>query len=180
MAEPATWHPLDPACWFALGCVAVIAATPLWRRRTQPTVLDRLPRFAVEVLLGWSGIGAAVLAVTAALPALLADAAWIATTRTALLVAATILTARLGRSVEWREAGWLTYPLLIITGAKLLVSDVPQGRPMTMFVALALYGTALIVAPRELRRTPPVPSPEPDAGPLRGDEPGGTAPVGPC
>ena len=33
-------------------------------------------------------------------------------------------------------------------GVKLLVEDLPRSRPATLFIALALYGGALIVAPR--------------------------------
>jgi hypothetical protein len=60
--------------------------------------------------------------------------------------------ARVGRSEHWREAGWLTYPLLVLTGLKILFVDFPQGRPSTLFVALGLYGAALIVTPRLMRR----------------------------
>jgi hypothetical protein len=43
------------------------------------------------------------------------------------------------------------YPLLVVTGLKMLMQDFGASRPSTLFVALALYGLALIVAPR-LRR----------------------------
>jgi hypothetical protein len=164
---PALWQPLDAGCWFALACLAVMCATPLADGTAR--FIDRLPRFTIEVLLGWSAIGAGVLLASLLLPGAAADAAWLATLRSALLVAAAILTARLGRSAGWPEAGWLTYPILIIAGAKLLVSDVPQGRPITMFVALALYGTALIVAPRALRRALPPAPPSPDSSGDRHD-----------
>jgi hypothetical protein len=65
-----------------------------------------------------------------------------------VLVAATLVLARAGRAEQFREAGWLMYPLLVLTGLKILFVDFPQGRPSTLFVALALYGVALIVSPR--------------------------------
>ena len=79
------------------------------------------------------------------------DAAWLATLRTAVIVLMTLAVARVSRQIAWREAGWLIYPLLVVLGAKLLLSDLPSGRPVTLFIALAAYGIALITAPRALR-----------------------------
>jgi hypothetical protein len=47
-----------------------------------------------------------------------------------------------------KEAGWLSYALLALGGIKLIVEDFPRGRPGTLFLALAFYGAALILAPR--------------------------------
>lgn len=38
---------------------------------------------------------------------------------------------------------------------KLLVEDLQTGRPATLFVSFALYGSALILAPRPARRKEP-------------------------
>ncbi len=38
--------------------------------------------------------------------------------------------------------------MLVAGGFKLLAEDFPAGRPLTLLVALALYGGALILAPR--------------------------------
>ena len=46
------------------------------------------------------------------------------------------------------ESGWPLYPVLAAGGPKLLVEDLPRSRPGTVFIALALCGGALIVAPR--------------------------------
>jgi hypothetical protein len=45
--------------------------------------------------------------------------------------------------------GWLH---LVVTGLKFLFEDFRVSRPATLFVAFALYGLALIVAPRLRRR----------------------------
>jgi hypothetical protein len=87
-----------------------------------------------------------------------ADGSFVATLRTGVLVIAILALARAARHESAREAGWLVYPLLVITGFKLVFVDFPQGRPETLFAALALYGLALIAAPRMLRR-PDVPVP---------------------
>ena len=60
--------------------------------------------------------------------------------------------AWIGRHDGFREWAWLVYPLLVVTGLKMVAQDFMQSRPATMFVALALYGAALIVAPRLRRR----------------------------
>jgi hypothetical protein len=49
------------------------------------------------------------------------------------------------------ELGWLLYPVLVAGGLKLLAEDLRYSRASTLFVALALYGGALIVAPRLAR-----------------------------
>jgi hypothetical protein len=77
-----------------------------------------------------------------------------ATVRTIVLVTATLSLAAAARLAGRREAAWLVYPMLLLTGAKVVFVDFPQGRPQTLFAALASYGIALIVAPRLLRRPP--------------------------
>jgi hypothetical protein len=52
------------------------------------------------------------------------------------------------------------YPILALTGLKLLLADLPQGRPATLFLALALYGFVLIVGPRLARQRKAVPEPD--------------------
>lgn len=80
-----------------------------------------------------------------------ADAASLATVRTAVLAASALALAALGRLPRFREASWLVYPLLVAGGIKLVIEDFPQGRAATLFVGLALYGGALILAPRAVR-----------------------------
>jgi hypothetical protein len=43
--------------------------------------------------------------------------------------------------------------MLALVAIKLLAEDLPRGRPSTLFVALAVYGAALILAPRLARRS---------------------------
>jgi hypothetical protein len=62
--------------------------------------------------------------------------------------------AALARRPAWREAGWLVYPALGATGLKILLEDLPRGRPATLFVAFALYGAALLVVTRRRARPP--------------------------
>jgi hypothetical protein len=60
--------------------------------------------------------------------------------------------AWIGRHPRFREWGWLVYPLLVAIGLKMMTQDFKFSRPSSLFIAMALYGAALIVAPR-LRRT---------------------------
>jgi hypothetical protein len=79
---------------------------------------------------------------------------FLATVRTVVFVTATLLLAIAARLAGGREAAWLVYPMLLLTGAKVVLVDFPQGRPQTLFAALAFYGIGLILAPRLLRRVP--------------------------
>lgn len=70
---------------------------------------------------------------------------------TVALAASTVGLALLASRFEIVEAGWLVYPTLGLTGLKVLSQDLGSGRAVVLVVALASYGTALVVAPRLLR-----------------------------
>jgi hypothetical protein len=80
------------------------------------------------------------------------DAGVLATIRTGVLAIAALVVAWIGRHARFREWDWLVYPLLVGIGLKMAAQDFMHSRPATLFVALALYGAALIVAPRLRRR----------------------------
>ena len=65
-----------------------------------------------------------------------------------MLSGAAVLMSGLARGDRVREAGWLVYPLFIAAGLKILVEDFRHSEPATLFVALVVYGSALILAPR--------------------------------
>jgi hypothetical protein len=65
---------------------------------------------------------------------------------------AALLIAWISRQARFREWAWLVYPLLVLIGLKMVAQDFKYSRPATLFIALAIYGTALIVAPRLRRR----------------------------
>jgi len=79
------------------------------------------------------------------------EAGNLAAVRTAVLALSIIALAYLGRRFPASEGSWLVYPLLALTALKLLLEDLPAGRPLTLFVAFSLFGIALILAPRLLR-----------------------------
>jgi len=93
-----------------------------------------------------------------------ADPAIVAGLRTLVLAVAALLLAWLGGRQIFPEGRWLTYVVLVVGGLKLLVNDFVAGRPATLFVSLAVYGAALILAPKWARRArTPVASPPPEA-----------------
>jgi hypothetical protein len=65
----------------------------------------------------------------------------------ALTISAAVLASRWGI----REAGWVVYPLLTLTGLRVLLADLASGRTVVFVIALAAYGTALITSPKLLR-----------------------------
>jgi hypothetical protein len=77
----------------------------------------------------------------------------LATMRTSVLALLALGTAWCGgRVAALGPCGLLVYPVLALTGFKLLVEDLPSSSPSTLFIAFAVYGAALIVAPRLRRR----------------------------
>ncbi len=111
-------------------------------------------RFVIILIFVWAAGGCAVgyLAFTAGGRADgSVDLGVLATVRTGVLAVATLLVAWIGRHARFREWGWLVYPLLVGIGLKMVAQDFVHSRPATLFIAMAFYGTALIVAPR-LRR----------------------------
>jgi len=119
----------------------------------------RIPAFILAVValvslasvgLGWAfeffGHGSAV------------GPAWTAAIRTAILSLSAIILAGLGSRRHLFELIWLVYPLLVVTGVKLVLEDLRHGKPLALFVSFAFLGVALIVAPRLLRRQTQQPS----------------------
>jgi hypothetical protein len=80
-----------------------------------------------------------------------ASSASLATLRTAVLALIVLGSAWAARRFSLAELGLLVYPLLALGGLKLLMQDLPEGRPLTLFMSLGFYGGALIFGPRLLR-----------------------------
>jgi hypothetical protein len=106
-------------------------------------------------LLFVAAVSACVVGYAAPLAGGLADGSVdkgvLATVSTGVLALGTLLIAWVSRNARLREWAWLVYPLLVGVGVKMVAQDFKYSRPATLFIAMALYGAALIVAPR-LRR----------------------------
>jgi hypothetical protein len=134
----------------ALVCAWFAAKAPIGDGNPKAA----LPRFVI-ILVTVSAAGGVVVGylapMAAGLPDGAVDAGVLATLRTAVLALAAIAVAWIGRQKGFSEWAWLVYPILVVTGVKMVAQDFMHSRPATMFVALALYGIALSLAPR-LRR----------------------------
>jgi hypothetical protein len=154
VAPASTWLAPGAAAWTAVACAGGALLIP--PQRVGPLRYGiAAARLGLAVLVSWSVSGALVYVLGSAFGAMPGwGPAWLAALRTMIAVAVTLALAYASRRDAWREAGWLTYPMLVIVGAKLLTSDVPSGHPLTLFLALAAYGIALIAAPRARRSRP--------------------------
>ena len=134
-----------------LATSAVVVAVCLWPSPASASERVRAAlRVATATLLTWIVTGAAIAIV---IPLLMdparRDAGAVATIRTVSLVAAALVLVTRAR----REAVWVSYGVLGLIGLKLVAEDLLRGRPATLFVALAVYGAALILIPRLARRS---------------------------
>jgi hypothetical protein len=142
----------EPAAppWPALLVLAALVAGHgllAARREPGPSPLGlRLPCFMMGAL-GLLGL-AALAVLAAAPPAAEPNPGTLAALRTAVLALAAVAAGALGRWVPSGDLGWLVNPLLLATAVKLLLQDVPQGRPLTLTLAFTCFGAALLVAPR--------------------------------
>jgi len=157
-----SWREVTPVALLALAAAAACSAvSPLGVRafgaakRLKVVAAHRgsvaVPRaIALGILvLGLSGIAILwIVPVVLDSPGRESDWGIVATIRTITLAAAVVLMGLLARGDRVREAGWLIYPLLIAAGLKILLEDFRQSEPATLFLALLVYGSALIVGPR--------------------------------
>ncbi len=74
--------------------------------------------------------------------------------RTMIISAAAVLLAALRRRRFASPVGFLVWPLLAVAGLRIVLYDLRLGRPVTLFLTFAVYGAALILAPRLLRAAP--------------------------
>jgi hypothetical protein len=145
------WAPLSTIALVVLAGALVCWAIPTSPAADLDGVYARVARLLIAIVVVWSAGGWMVGVLSpplAGAPGHGADAGVIATVRTSVLAAAALVLAWAGRHTRFRESAWLLFPVLIAGGLKLLVEDLPRSRPATLFIALALYGGALIIAPR--------------------------------
>ena len=156
LGDPAeAWPVIDGAQVVAFGAIVAAAALPARHGPAAPDLLHRLPRFTLLLLVTWTAAGAFIAAIApSAVPQAGSglDAAPLAALRTTVLVVAALLLARARHDERFATGSWLVYPLLGAVALKLLFEDLPTGRPNTLFVALGVYGLALIVSPRLMRQ----------------------------
>jgi hypothetical protein len=151
-----TWEPVSPAgiiaALVAAACYGTLVAT---RGETVSPRFELLPQTIVGAVAVWSFAGLAAGGLSASVAAAAgSDPAFVATSRTAVIAIFAVGLAWAGRRWSLQELTWFVYPVLIAGGAKLLWEDFHYDQPVTLFLALALYGGALIVTPRLMKRSP--------------------------
>jgi hypothetical protein len=154
-ADEGAWLLPDAVLVLMLVSSALSAAFASKRPTSEDGEFSVGLRFIVILVCAWT-VGGVLIGYVAPVAGRMADGSVdpgvLATARTAVLSLSTILIAWMGRHARLREWGWLVYPLLVGIGFKLMTQDFKQSRPATLFIALALFGAALIVAPRLRRR----------------------------
>lgn len=154
-ADPVAWPPLVTAhIIIALTTVACLFI-PVAQHSERWGTLAGLPQLTVLALSVWEVGGlmvAYVAPVIAGAGTEAANPAVIAALRTAVLATASVTLAFSSRFPRWPEARWLVYPVLALVGVKLFLEDFPNGEPASLFVALALVGSSLILVARLLAR----------------------------
>jgi hypothetical protein len=145
------WPTLEPGMLLAFAVLAITSAWPHAAVARLDTIDVRLLRLARLALLAWTA-GGLIIALTVPLltaaPGAGAHPGLVATIRTIVLVATALLVLGSAARRLSPERAWLAYALLGAVGLKLVAEDLPKGSPSTLFLALAVYGAALILAPR--------------------------------
>ncbi|MEP7364690.1 MAG: hypothetical protein ABI972_15645 [Acidobacteriota bacterium] len=145
--SPLASQPIPAAYAWALAGVAVVYGLILRvKRRREPHWTDTIESAATAALLLLGGL------------AMLSE--WVsllpfdtAPLRTAVLAGAALSLAEAGTRWQRAELGWLVFPVLALTGYKILVEEFQQGRSLSLVASLILFGGTLILLPR-LRRQP--------------------------
>jgi hypothetical protein len=142
-----------PAGRAALILAAAVLAAVLASRRALAGAGEAVARLRDALaLLALAPL--ALLALAAALAPVAADPARRATATTAVLAGTAVVLAARVRTARPFGPRWLPYAALAAAGAKLVLFDLRQGRPATLFVAFVIYGVALMFASRALRGEP--------------------------
>ncbi len=145
-ASPLGGAPVPPGA--AVVAITVAAAvswgvTARWRRR-DPGAKGAGASAPVLLALAAAGAGVgAVLALLAVLPA-----GSVAPARTAVLALSAVALASLRNVSRAEEAGWFAWTVLFAAALRILLQDLPAGRPVPLFVGFVLCGAALLAVSR--------------------------------
>lgn len=152
-APTAVGWPPNNADLLAVGaavlCYLALSTAPTRSNRPWPIAIPDL----VIATIAMVGLGSVALVVFAGLVgrAGAVDPPLMAAARTVVLALLAVVAAGFGSLRDDRAVRWLVHPLLVVCGLKLIFEDLRHGRPAMLFIAFAVFGTALIVAPRLLR-----------------------------
>lgn len=152
------WRPLSLVAILvaalATCCYGILIA--MRSRSRHRSSWDVLPRAMIAAVSVFCVVGLAsrwVAGPLAAAPGTAADPAVLASMRTTVLCVTAVVLAWLGRRWSLQTLPWMVYPLMVGGGLRVVLEDLRHGRPLTMFVTLAVYGTSLLLVPRLMKRT---------------------------
>ncbi len=149
------WPVLQTGHIFIALITVVCLFIPVAQRSDHWGVSAGIPQLLVLALSVWE-VGGLLVVFLAPFIANLQTAdvnlARLAALRTGVLAASSVTLALSSRFKRWPEARWLVYPVLILVGFKLFLEDLPNGQPVTLFIAFGLVGSALIMVAKLLRR----------------------------
>jgi len=128
--------------------ILTVAATGIVMAGQRTLTSKWMERLPLALLLAMSSLAVAAVLVAVTRPVAPGTAVALGTVA---LAAVTVLLAFLASRWGVVEAGWLVYPMLALTGLKVVTQDLTAGRALVLVVALAAYGFALVVAPWLLR-----------------------------
>ncbi|MCP4897016.1 MAG: hypothetical protein GY906_08580 [bacterium] len=108
---------------------------------------DWVPRIAVLIplLIGMAGLLTGLVA--RIWPGAVNGSPALEATRSVTLALLVVILAAVGRRTGLRDLGLAAYPVLALTGVKLLVVDLRVGQAWSLVVACVAFGTALILVP---------------------------------
>ena len=152
------WLPVTAAQVATVAVAAACLAIPPKKVETAPAgvqlpLLASVSRFMLAVVLLVGGGGITVWWLGPFVAGRPIDAGVFASMTTVVLAGSAVAVAAVFRFTSWVEFRWLVYPVLVAGGLKLIADDFRHSTPSTLFAALAVYGVALILAPRILRRS---------------------------
>ncbi len=142
------WPSVAMPIWIVLAAVLAALLVPRAVHEDEPQILAYSARVLLSVALV-AGVGSlVVIGLGHLMDGLAANPGVVATMKTVILGGAAAGLAWIGRSPRFVEFGWLAYGVLAAGGLKILFEDFPNSRPSTLFLALAVYGAAMILVPR--------------------------------
>ena len=123
----------------AISATVSWVLTTRWRRRDPEAGGARFP---AAVFLAVAAAGAGVGAIWAFARFLPLEA--MAPVRTLVLAAAAVGLAALSNRTGEEAAGWLAWAVLAAAALRVLLQDLPAGRPLPLFAGFVLCGLALL------------------------------------
>lgn len=134
----------------ALAAAVALSGSRLTESRGGRLSAADVPGLALGLVAvaGLAGMVTPVAAALAAATALPLTTNLAITINTAVLSLIAVGCARLGRRGRFSQLSRLAYPLLAVTGFKLLLVDLRLAEASTLFAGLACYGAALVLVPR--------------------------------